>query len=225
VTTPPRDLDELRARADALAGRALDELAATHAIAFEGRDGAKTKGKTGELLERILGATGGAQAVHDFPSLGVELKTVPVDAAVRAVESTYVCTLVLTEADRAEWMTSWARSKLSHVLWVPIVLDDAASRIPRVGTPRFWKPTPEQESALASDFEEAMGAIAIGGVEALTARTGRWLHVRPKAASSRDRTWSVGRDDGDWISTVPRGFYLRPRFTTALLADLAAMPE
>jgi DNA mismatch repair protein MutH len=222
VNPPPRDLADLLARANDLAGRALDELAATHGIAFEGRDGAKTKGKTGELLERILGATGGAHAVHDFPELAVELKTIPVDAAMHARESTYVCTLQLTEADRAEWATSWARAKLSHVLWVPIVLDDGPTR---VGAPSFWKPTRDQDAVLASDFEEAMGAVAIGGIESLTARTGRWLHVRPKAASSRDRTWSVGRDDGDYIAAVPRGFYLRPRFTTALLGDLAAMPE
>jgi DNA mismatch repair protein MutH len=222
VNRPPRDLDQLLARADDLAGRALDELAATHGLAFEGRDGAKTKGKTGALLEQILGATGGSQAVHDFPELAVELKTIPVDAASHARESTYVCTLKLTEADSAEWSTSWARSKLAHVLWVPIVIDDGPTRI---GTPRFWKPTPDQDAVLASDFEEAMGAVAIGGIESLTARTGRWLHVRPKAASSRDRTWSIGGDDGAFVATVPRGFYLRQRFTTALLADLAAMPE
>ncbi len=223
MTRPPRDLADLQARANDLAGRALDELAATHAVAFGGRDGAKTKGKTGELLERILGATGGPHAVHDFPELGVELKTIPVDAAMHARESTYVCTLQLTEAESAEWSTSWARSKLSHVLWVPIVIDDDAPT--RVGAPRFWTPTREQDAVLASDFEDAMGAVAIGGIESLTARTGRWLHVRPKAASSRDRTWSVGGDDGAYVATVPRGFYLRQRFTTALLADLAALPE
>lgn len=222
MSTPPRDLEELRARADAIAGRALDELSATYAIAFEGREGPKTKGKTGELLERILGASGGSQAVHDFPALGIELKTIPVNSAMRPRESTYVCTLQLAEADRAEWASSWARAKLSHVLWMPIVLGDGPAR---VGVARFWRPTSEQESVLASDFEDALGAVALGGVEALTARTGRWLHVRPKAASSRDRTWSIGRDDGDWIATVPRGFYLRTRFTAALLHDLAATPE
>jgi DNA mismatch repair protein MutH len=40
VNPPPRDLADLLARANDLAGRALDELAATHGIAFEGRDGA-----------------------------------------------------------------------------------------------------------------------------------------------------------------------------------------
>ena len=55
--------------------------------------------------------------------------------------------------------------------------------------PRFWIPTAEQLAVLAGDFEEIMGMIALGGIERLTARTGRWLQVRPKGANARDRTW------------------------------------
>ena len=69
-----------------------------------------------------------------------------------------------------------------------------------------------------------MGAIGAGNVEALTARTGRWLQVRPKAATGRTRTFSFG-PEGEWIATVPRGFYLRASFTRALLRDPGAMPE
>ena len=60
-----------------------------------------------------------------------------------------------------------------------------------------------------------MGRVATGGVEALDARAGRWLHVRPKAASSRARTWSPGEDASARIATNPRGFYLRTLFTRA----------
>jgi DNA mismatch repair protein MutH len=218
---PPRDLGELETRARALAGRSLNDLAEEHAIAFAGRAGARTKGKTGELVEQILGAEGGSARVHDFPALGVELKTIPVDAALRPRESTYVCTLQLAEADRAEWATSWVRAKLAHVLWVPIVT--AAGEETRVGECRFWVPTAEQLAVLAGDFEEILGAIAIGGIEQLTARTGRWLQVRPKGASGRDRTWSVGADES-WVRAVPRGFYLRTTLTKALLRDVTAVP-
>ncbi|MGO8993020.1 MAG: MutH/Sau3AI family endonuclease [Polyangiaceae bacterium] len=218
---PPADLHELAARAGALAGRALGDLAAEHALAFAGREGAHTKGKTGELVERILGASGGSAAVHDFPDLGVELKTIPVDAELRPRESTYVCTLQLAEADRAEWATSWVRAKLAHVLWVPIVT--IGGEAARVGEPRFWIPTAEQLAVLAGDFEEIMGMIALGGIERLTARTGRWLQVRPKGANARDRTWSVGAEDS-WVETGPRGFYLRTKLTGALLKDVGAVP-
>ncbi len=217
----PRDLLELETRVRALAGRTLDDLAAEHGLTFAGRAGARTKGKTGQLLELILGASGGSAAVHDFPDLGVELKTIPVSPALRPRESTYVCTLDLAEAERAEWEPSWVRRKLGHVLWVPIVTPE--NEPPRVGEPRFWKPTAEQREILAADFDEIMGAIALGGIDRLTARTGRWLQVRPKGATAKDRTWSVGAEES-WVETVPRGFYLRTLFTGALLADVAAVP-
>jgi DNA mismatch repair protein MutH len=219
---PPRAIDELLRRAGALAGRTLENLAHEHALAFAGRTGVRTKGKTGELIERILGATGGSNAIHDFPDLGVELKTIPVSEELRPRESTYVCTLALADADRVEWETSWVRAKLAQVLWVPIVLSNEGAPA-RVAEPRLWRPTGEQLAVLAADFEEAMGIVALGGVDRLTARTGRWLQVRPKAASSRDRTWSVAAEDS-WVATNPRGFYLRTKLTGALLRDLDAVP-
>ena len=218
---PPRDLGELETRARALSGRTLEDLAAEHALAFAGRTGVRTKGKTGQLVEQILGASGGSAAVHDFPELGVELKTIPVDGQLHPRESTYVCTLALADADRAEWETSWVRAKLAHVLWVPIVTIEGEPA--RVGEPRFWMPNGEQLAVLAADFEEIMGAIALGGIERLTARTGRWLQVRPKGASGRDRTWSVGAEES-WVQTMPRGFYLRTMLTRALLRDVRAVP-
>jgi DNA mismatch repair protein MutH len=229
----PRSLEELETRARSLAGRTLDDLAAEYALPFAGRAGARTKGKTGQLIEQILGASGGSAAVHDFPELGVELKTIPVSSALRPQESTYVCTLALAEADRAEWETSWVRAKLGHVLWVPIVTSDdgesdgppevGARETARVGEPRFWRPTAEQLAVLAGDFEEIMGTIALGGIDRLTARSGRWLQVRPKGATSKDRAWSVAAEDA-WVETVPRGFYLRTLLTGALLKDGAAVP-
>jgi len=38
------------------------------------------------------------------------------------------------------------------------------------------------------------------------------------------RTLAWG-SEGEAIATVPRGFYLRTRFTGALLADPAALPD
>jgi len=173
-----------------------------------------TKGKVGELLERILGATAGSRPVPDFPGLGVELKTLPLDDEGRPRESTFVCSLSLVDADRLEWADSPVRHKLSHVLWVPILGEGDARRI---GTPFFWRPSEEQEAVLRADFEEIIGMIAIGQVEALTAHVGEYLQARPKAAHSQVRTRAYGMDD-EPIEALPRGFYLRARFTRELLA-------
>jgi DNA mismatch repair protein MutH len=219
----PRSEDELRARAQWLAGRTIGDLAA--ALGLEAPvSGVRGKGKVGDLLEKVLGAEAGSAAMPDFPHLGIELKTIPVSAGGAPKESTFVCTISLSDAERADWETSVARGKLSHVLFVPLIGESKQPSSERViGAPVFWRPTLDQEAVLRSDFEDAMGVIGAGGIEAITARAGRWLQVRPKAATGRARTISFG-PDGEWIATVPRGFYLRATFTGAILRHPTAMP-
>lgn len=179
----------------------------------------------GTLVEKALGAEAGSASMPDFPRLGIELKTIPIDGAGAPRESTFVCTIALAGAERADWSTSVARAKLGQVLFVPIVVGDrepVESR--RIGPSLLWRPTAAQEAVLRDDFETAMGAIGAGQVETLTARSGRWLQVRPKAATGRTRTISYG-PEGEWIATVPRGFYLRASFTRALLRDPTALPD
>jgi len=210
MVAPPRDEAELLARARALAGTLLAP------------GGLHRKGKAGESVERALGASGGSAATWDFPGLRIELKTIPVDPRTgMPQESTFVCAVSLADADRAEWSTSWVRAKLSRVLWVPLHPAEDGAR--RVGEARLWSPTLEQERVLTADFEEILGRIGAGGVEGVTARLGRWLQLRPKAAHGRVRTL-VAAADGELVATVPRGFYLRARFTKAILEDPAATP-
>jgi DNA mismatch repair protein MutH len=209
MVAPPRDEAELLERAHALEGAEMPE------------GGLHGKGRVGERVERALGATGGSSATWDFPELRVELKTIPVDARTSIPrESTFVCAVSLVGADRAEWSTSWARGKLSRVLWVPIVIGPEGRR---VGRARLWSPTPSQEGILADDFDQIMGRVGMGDIEGVTARLGRWLQLRPKAAHGRVRT-SVPAYDGEVVATVPRGFYLRAKFTGAILRDGAALP-
>jgi len=217
---PPRSEAELLARALALHGCCVEALAAQWDVNVGGAR-VSTKGKVGELLERALGATGGARATWDFPGLRVELKTVPVDDRGAPRESTFVCSASLLDADRAQWETSWVRAKLSRVLWVPVEIGSGGSR--RFARARLWSPSPEQDSVLSCDFEDIQGRIGVGGVEGVSGRVGRWLQLRPKAAHARVRTLAPG-GDGDTIATVPRGFYLRARFTRAILRDGAALP-
>jgi DNA mismatch repair protein MutH len=220
---PPADLAELAARAAALRGCALGDVAAALGVRL-GADPVHTKGRAGELLEQALGASGDPGACHDFPHLGVELKTLPLDERGHPRESTFVCFLPLLAAADVAWADSWVRAKLAHVLFVPLLAPAHGGPATRqVGTPFFWRPTPAQERVLHDDYDDLMGLIGVGGIEELTAHAGRWLQVRPKAANSRSRAFAPGAD-GEWLATVPRGFYLRARFTAALLADPAAVP-
>lgn len=177
----------------------------------------RRKGKVGQLVERALGASAGSRAEPDFTELGVELKTVPVAPDGRPLESTFVCSLRLGEADRLTWASSPVRAKLAHVLFVPIVRSGVRHAI---GRACFWRPTQAQEAALAADFDHLVGLIARGQIDALTAHHGRWLQVRPKAAHGLVRTLAYGPDD-EPIATIPRGFYLRARCVGALLRGMA----
>ena len=215
---PPRDEADLLERAQALCGATLEDLAAGLA------GGLHRKGKIGEAVERALGATGGARAVHDFPHLRVELKTIPISSNGIPHESTFVCAVRISDAHQLDWSTSWARAKLSRVLWVPVVgpkRGQAAER--RIGTPLLWSPTVGQARVLRDDFDEIVGLIGVGRVEDVSAHLGRWLQLRPKAANGSVRTIAFAQD-GESVETVPRGFYLRPSFTSALLRDPAAEP-
>ncbi len=216
----PQDEAELLARARALAGRSVDALAEDLGVQAT-FDGARAKGKVGALVERALGATGGSAATWDFPALRVELKTIPVEPGGLPRESTFVCAVSLSDAERAEWGPSWARAKLSRILWVPVSLGPDATR--RFGSALLWSPSALQERILADDFEEILGRVGAGAIEAVTGRVGRWLQLRPKAAHGRVRTLAPGAD-GEMVSTVPRGFYLRARFTRAILPDPLGVP-
>lgn len=217
-------VEALLARARALVGKSVGEIAASLGVSSAG-EAVRTKGTPGAILELALGATGGSSKVHDFPELGVELKTIPIDMRGVPVESTYVCTLSLADAETQEWDTSWVRAKLARVLFVPLLADDG---VPwperRVAEPVMWSPTDEQDSILRGDFDDVVGLIGIGRIEELTAHRGRWLQVRPKAAHGRVRTVAFGAE-GEAIATIPRGFYLRTRFTGAILSDPRAVPE
>ena len=210
-------------RAEALAGRTVGEVAA--ALAFPLAEAAvRRKGRVGELAERALGGSAGSTAEPDFPSLGVELKTIPLDARGAPLESTFVTAIALREADQARWAGSRVQRKLAHVLWLPVEGDSAVPVAERhFGRPLFWRPSAGQEAVLAADFEDLMGELGAGGVERLTAHRGRWLQVRPKAATGSVRR-AASDGEGGLVATVPRGFYLRARFTAAILRDPLALP-
>ena len=212
---PPLTEDELMIRARALDGLAAGELA-RHVGFPLGSDPLRSKGHIGELVERALGATAGNQDQPDFPALGVELKTVPLDEAGRVRESTFVCSIDLRALEREEWGTSRARRKLSCVLWVPVESSRAPLADRRLGTPRLWRPTPPQEATLRADWHELVGRITSGGIDEVSAHLGEALQIRPKAPSGSSRVEAHG-PDGEVLDVVPRGFYLRARFTEMVL--------
>ncbi|WP_168428681.1 DNA mismatch repair endonuclease MutH [Erwinia amylovora] len=214
---PPQDEDELLARASALAGYTLGELALRIGLPVP-RDLKRDKGWVGMLLERYLGASAGSKPQQDFAEIGVELKTIPVDAAGRPLETTFVCVAPLTGNSGVTWHNSHVRHKLARVLWVPVEGERSiAPEQRRVGAAMLWSPNEDEERQLQSDWEELMDMIVLGKVDQLTARHGEVLQIRPKAANSKALTEAIGRN-GQPVMTLPRGFYLKKTFTAPLLA-------
>lgn len=212
----PTSEQELYERASALAGVPLGELAARFGRVAP-PDLRRSKGFVGELVERVLGARGGSHAGPDFAELGVELKTLPVDARGRPVESTFVCTISLRAAGDLEWERSPVRGKLRRVLFVPVEGErERPVPLRRLGTPLLWSPSPEEEADLKFDWDELAGRIGRGEVESITGHLGRYLQIRPKAADSRARGRAFDAD-GAPFAALPRGFYLRASFTERIV--------
>jgi len=217
VPAPPESEAELFERARGLAGRSLGEVSAELGIACP--DTLKrAKGFVGMLLERALGATAGSKDVPDFPDLGVELKSLPVDREGKPRESTFVCTMPLSDVAEMQWLGSRVQRKLARVLFVPVeATPEVAIAARRIGGPILWTASAEEEAALRRDWDELAGLVGAGHVESVTAHLGEYLQVRPKAAHSRVRTLAPGGDDG-LVSVNPKGFYLRTKFTAAIVA-------
>ncbi|MFN7134004.1 MAG: DNA mismatch repair endonuclease MutH, partial [Myxococcales bacterium] len=183
------------------------------------------KGWIGGLLEQALGATAGSRAAPDFEALGVEMKTLPVDATGLPLESTFVSSLNMNDSEAlSAWERSPVRRKLARVLWVPI---EGAREIPlgarRIGVALLWSPDAEQEAALRKDWEEIADLIHAGFVEQITGHQGRYLQLRPKGADGKALRWGTG-EFGEKVKVRPKGFYLRPSFTAELLRKSYVLP-
>ncbi|MGB3050382.1 MAG: MutH/Sau3AI family endonuclease, partial [Polyangiales bacterium] len=138
---PPESEQELLARAWDLAGLTFGELGAQVGVEVPG-EAARAKGIAGQILEKVLGATAGSKAEPDFVALGIELKTIPLDATGKPKESTFVCSISLWAMADTDWERSTVWKKLSKVLFVPVeAASDTALRDRRVGRAYLWLPT------------------------------------------------------------------------------------
>lgn len=214
--SPPKSITCLEQRTQMLAGKTLGELA-NELNEPVPQSLLRAKGWVGQLIEKALGATAGNLDIPDFPELGIELKTLPINQYGKPQESTYLChvTLPLEEMD---FFQSRAWSKLANVLWVPIqTLPNQSIQARMIGTPLFWSPSKHITHILKTDWDELTERMRLGYYENLSAHQGVYLQLRPKAASSNILS-QVTNHMGQAISIVPRGFYLRADLTQHILA-------
>ena len=214
--SPPTSEEELLTRARNLAGLTLEQLAKKFNQPLP-KNTTHAKGWMGQLLETSLGATATSKAEPDFQLINVELKTLPLTPSGKPKESTYVCTVPLTNLHEQEWSSCWLKRKLQRVLWLPL---EADKRIPlaerHIGSAILWSPSEEQAMQLQQDWEELMELVSLGKLDQITSHMGHYLQIRPKGANAKALTTTLD-EEGNTIQTLPRGFYLRPDFTQEII--------
>lgn len=212
----PLSEEDLLLRARAIEGLTMAQL--FHQLNLAWPDNPiQRKGLVGMAVERALGASAGNQAEPDFLSLGIELKTLPLNEHRKPAESTFVTSIPLLTIHQQTWETSSCYAKLKRVLWLPFEADKRISfKDRRVGQAILWSPSVEEAEVLKQDWSEHVLKISMGRYEELTAAQGDYLQVRPKAAHGKSLSYGFD-EDGNKKKMLPRGFYLRSRFTERLL--------
>jgi DNA mismatch repair protein MutH len=216
--SPLKNETELVARCRLIEGLTFAQLASTLGVVIPSSP-IQRKGLAGQLIELALGVTAGNQCAPDFLELGVELKTIPVNQSGKPAESTFITTIPLLTVHQQTWETSQCFSKLKRVLWIPIEGDRAIpfhSR--RIGRGILWSPSTAEEQVLKQDWCELTLMIGTGQLAAIDATIGEYLQVRPKAADAKSLCYGFD-EEGNTIQTLPRGFYLRSRFTARIISS------
>lgn len=215
LLTPPSCEQVLLERAHQLVGCTFKEIASILGYTIDPHS-QRSKGSLGQLMELALGATSGSLSRPDFYHLGIELKTLPVCSKGLPQESTYICTAPIPNPERV-WRESRVYQKMAHILWIPY-LEAPAICDRKIGTPILWKMTSDIECILKQDWEELTEYIHLGQVEKLSAHLGTYLQIRPKAANSHTLI-QVLNEQGEMVSIVPKGFYIRSQMTKLILEE------
>lgn len=192
--------------------RAARRLAGLDVVALAGSG----KGGVGQSVERALGLSPRFDEVDD-PESGVELKTLPVrlhNDVATVTEVTFVTTATPESLIHESWITSRARRKLRHVLFVPVVAVPAEPT--RFGSAFLWAPSLQEDQILRADWEDLSDLVARGLGFAVTSKRGRYLHLRPKAKDAAQTRRAATVDD-DAVILRPQGFYLRRSLTQRVL--------
>lgn len=215
---PPLTQSDLLSRVNAIAGMTVGQSANRYGLEVP-LDLRSHKGWFGDLIEKVLGASAGSKPIPDFPSLGIELKTLPIASNGKPSESTFVSSISLLGINEECWETSVVKKKLTHVLWLPVE-DDKSILLTqrRIGLGFLWQASKREEAILKADWEELSNLIAMGHIEKISAHLGEALQIRPKAAHGRKLTKVKGAE-GQILQTLPRGFYLRAGFTEKIFKN------
>lgn len=212
----PQSFETIIERLNLIVGKSITELAKSVNVDVP-ISPLHGKGFVGELLEILLGATAKNQSIPDFPKLGLELKSIPVDSEFKVLESTFLCHAPLSDIRNLTFENSSVYAKIKRVLFVIVNGQrDLGFEHRRVLGYFFYSPGKEELDTLKQDFNELYEMVKTGLVEEINARLGHIIQMRPKGANGKALTECTG-PDGKIIKTRPRGFYIRRKHTQKLV--------
>ena len=105
LVSAPDSEKELMERVLTIAGLRLGQLADASQLVVPVNP-LRAKGWVGQLLEYYLGADAGVSAEPDFTTLGIELKTIPINRFGKPLETTYVSVAPLKHVPGLQWQNS-----------------------------------------------------------------------------------------------------------------------
>lgn len=188
-----------------------------HLIELKKKGRTGHKGWAGDLLEDILGVTDKSSSGPDFPEMGIELKTLPVSENFHVLENTFLGKIPLPFQE-GSLKNSRLYQKIRQIFWVPLIGNKGEPlEQRRIGQGFLWQLHGEELSVFEQDWDELSSLLRSAEFGDISAHLGTALHIRPKAAHSRDKV--LLNIDGQTHTIVPLGFYLRRSFTQKLLND------
>lgn len=212
----PKSTEELIIRANKLARKNIGDIANNYHINLPNKLNVK-KGIIGQVLEIALGASAGNKPIPDFPNLGIELKTIPVDEKNIPLETTYICTAPIPFKESV-FENSIVYKKMSKVLWFPYTVkknDHVKNYV--LSSPVLWSPNSNEYNQLKNDWEELADMLGLGQFASISSHIGKAMQLRPKAANKK-QTICVLDENNELVNIVPKGFYLRKTFTQNIIA-------
>jgi DNA mismatch repair protein MutH len=200
--------EEIETQARALVGKWLIDIDPTAPMV---PSSARTKGTVGRIFETAFGIPANSVPGPDFPSAGIELKSVPIQVIrgeSRAKERISVGMIDFQRLASETWDTATVRRKLDHLLlifygWEPL------QPIARFQTlcAGIWRPDESTLSGIRSDWE-TIANLARGGrrdevSESLTSILG--AATKGRGHGSTTRAWSLKQPFVSWLYGLTRG--------------------
>jgi DNA mismatch repair protein MutH len=199
----PKSIEILLHRVAQIEGLTIEELANNLGVRIP-FDLKYAKGFIGQLIEIALGASGNSNPIHDFPHLGIELKTIPVNYDGKPTNNTHICTLY-PNSHYQTFENSNFYNKLKKILWVPIEGDKKIHFTQRhIGRGFLWELKEADLEIIKNDWFEIMELLTTNPVESVSAKIGTYAHIAPSGTNKGQKQY---------------GFYLRRSFTHKILFE------